>query len=70
MFGLPIWSIQLIIAFLRAIGAVNLAEALAIKLIVKIKSTVENLKTYEEYPTGKNGQQETNPPSVTNINKG
>lgn len=48
MFGLPIWAIQLIIAFLKAIGAVSWASALSIKLALSIAQAFKNVKTYHE----------------------
>lgn len=47
-FGLPIWAVQLIIVFLRAIGAINLASALSIRLALAIKQAWDNTKTYHE----------------------
>lgn len=73
MFGLPIWAVQLIIVFLRAVGAVNLAESLSLKLFLFLKQHVENLKSYHEpsdFPSGRNGQETTDPPAINNFNKG
>lgn len=70
MFGLPLWAWELAIAFLRAIGAVNLAEALSFRLFLFLRDKVENLKTYHEpsdFPQGKNQQKETNLHSISNI---
>lgn len=56
MFGMPLWAVQLIIAFLQKIGAFNAAEALIGKGIVSAEAHIEKLKTYQQYPTDKNGQ--------------
>lgn len=70
---MPAWLVTILIqsvlpAILQAAyksGLINLAE----KEIIKFGMT---LKTYHEpsdFPSGRNGQQETNPPSRSNINQ-
>ena len=58
MFGLPAWTITLIITVLRQLGLINWAEKLAFKAGVEIVEDVGELKTYHEpddFPHGKNG---------------
>lgn len=57
MFGLPIWAIQLIIAGLKATGAVSWAGELSLRLIAKTQAVLANIKTYHEqsdFPSHKN----------------
>lgn len=46
------YGVPLLITILQKSGAINKAEALAGKAIIW---TEENIKTYPEYPKGKNG---------------
>ena len=46
MFGIPVIVWQIVIAILKATGAINAASALSLKLIVKVDTTLKNLKTY------------------------
>lgn len=55
MFGLPLWAIQLIIVILQKTGAVNWAEALISKSTMAAVAHIQKLKTYQQYPAGKNG---------------
>jgi hypothetical protein len=55
MFGLPFWVIELIITFLQRIGAFSTAQAVISKSVVVATKHVENLKTYREFPKGRNG---------------
>lgn len=55
MFGLPVWAIEMIISFLQSIGAFNMAQALIGKATVSAVKHIENLKTYEQFPKGRNG---------------
>lgn len=66
MVGIPVWAIQLIIAFLKTSGAIGWAGALSAKLIVATESKLSKLKTYHnasDFPSGVNGQ--TTPPVVS-----
>ena len=63
MFGIPVWGIQLIIAFFKATGAIGWAGALSAKLIVATEVKLSKLKTYHavsDFP---------NPPPVVNPNR-
>lgn len=55
MFGLPVWLFQLIIAVLKATGAIGYATALSARLVVTLETHLAKLKTYPEFPSGKNG---------------
>lgn len=55
MFGLPAWAIELIISFLQGIGAFSTAQAVISKATVSAMKHIETLKTYQEFPKGKNG---------------
>lgn len=55
MFGIPIWAIQLLIAILRQFGVITWADKLALKAGAVIVKDIRELKTYDEYPKGKNG---------------
>jgi hypothetical protein len=55
MLGLPIWFWEGLIAFLRVIGKTTWAQNLELKLGFWLKAKLSNLKTYQEYPTSKNG---------------
>ena len=48
--------LSLIIALLRKIGAVNMAEALAMRVAAKLAEIAANAKVDPTYPTGKFGQ--------------
>lgn len=56
MFMLPPWAITLLITVLQKTGAVNWAEALIAKGVETATAHIEKLKTYQQFPTGKNGQ--------------
>lgn len=47
------YGVPLLIALLRKSGAIDRAEGLAARAVIYAEN---NIKTYEEYPTGKNGQ--------------
>lgn len=53
---MPAWLVTLIVTVLQKTGLVNAAEALIVKGITNAEEHIKNLKTYQEYPTGKNGQ--------------
>lgn len=56
MLGLPPWALTLIITFLQKVGAVSWAESLIAKGIVAAQNHIENLRTYQQYPAGRNGR--------------
>lgn len=56
MLGLPLWVFQLLIVILQKTGAINTAETLIAKGTTDALAHIEKLKTYQQYPTGKNGQ--------------
>lgn len=68
MFGAPLWLIELIIAVLRAVGAINLATSLSLKLIIYLETKIKKVKSYHDncdfpYPSaGKTNE--------SNINRG
>ena len=55
MFGLPAWAIELLVTVLQKTGLVTWAGAMAAKGIVSATQHIEKLKTFQQYPTGKNG---------------
>lgn len=50
------WVIPLVIELLHKYGFINAAESLAAKTVDEVVLDVKSLKTYQQYPTGKNGQ--------------
>lgn len=55
MWEILLWKygVPILISVLRKTGAIDKAEALGAKAVVWAEN---NIKTYDEYPTGKNGQ--------------
>lgn len=51
-------------------GVINKVEASVIRTEHDAVSAIENLKTYPEYPTGKNGESAQQQQSVSNITVG
>lgn len=49
------YVLPLVIAWLRKEGFIDAAEAICIKGAVAVVQEVKDLKTYPEYPTGRNG---------------
>lgn len=76
---MPAWLLPLLIKFvlpfiLRELvksGMISEAKAIAIKYGIDFEQFLANLKTYQEYPTGKNGQSaENSPPATTSFTVG
>lgn len=54
---LILWNVVLpdLILWLRHMGYIDAAEALTLRTTADVVRTVRSIKTYDEYPTGKNG---------------
>lgn len=69
--GIPGWLVPILIKYVLP-AVLNAAyKAGLIGLVEKeVIEFWEGLKTYPEYPTGKNGQQDEVPHSASNIDRG
>lgn len=54
-------AFSLLVQVLQKTGVLNPVEAKAVNMEHALVNTVEHLKTYQEYPTGKNGASDGGP---------
>lgn len=50
------WVLPVVIELLHKYGFINAAESLAAKTVDEVVVDVRSLKSYQQYPTGRNGQ--------------
>ena len=75
---MPVWLLPILIKLLESIGVALLDQSglpqwAAVKGVqagTHVIHAVEDAKTYDEYPTGVNGDTSAPPVSVSNINGG